>query len=268
MKIGCSNNLPVDLNSFFVAADINATQEDDNLLTGDFSTVYNSAGVSATFRVIATWTGPNAARVGYFAIAGHNFGDIGGTLRVEAVGSVLLGEITFAKGDPNATIMFTDFSEGLTTSLDIVFTKSTASDRVTVTYISAGELLPLGSQNNEQGGYGRVWLTDSARIRTTLNPAAQPVAYVRQAMSRKVTLTLKDVAISITNSTQWRQLLDRIFKAGDFFIKEEDGDSHDIPDNPLSSYMAFAADLLPPKVHGSTNQLNTVAIKFDAMTGH
>lgn len=268
MKIGSSNNLPINLASFFVAADIDVTQEDDNLLTGDFSTVYNSAGISATFRVIATWTGPNAIKVGYFAIAGHNFGDIGGTLKVTAVGGVVLGEITYIKGDPNSVVMFTDFTPGNTTSLDIVFTKATSSDRVTVTYISAGEILPLGSQNSEQSGYGRVWLTDSAKVRATLNPSAQPVAYVRQAMSRKVSLTMSNIGIAITNSVEWRQLLDRVFKNGDFFVKEEDGSASGIPDNPLSSYMAFNADVVPPKVHSATNQLNAITIKFEALTGH
>ena len=199
MKITCNNKFDTAFSVFSVTADDDTGYAIGDLITGDFSTAYTSLGSAATFVVTKTFSTPFACE--YIALAGHNFGDIGGTISVK-IDTVSKGSDTFAAGDDNDVVMF-HFAEVTATTIEITFTKTTATDRVTLAYVSAGELLPLEARNNEPSGYQRAWKTHSVKTRAVINNSAAPVALLRETMSRKVTLSIKDVAESIVNSAAW-----------------------------------------------------------------
>ena len=265
MKISSNNTYPTTAAAYIIVTDADGTQDADDMLTGDFSKAYTSLGTASTFRILRTYS--SARFLSYVAIAGHTFGDAGGTVEIK-VNEVVKGTVTFTKSTRNSVI-FIHFDTELATSIDVIFSKDTSTDKITITYISAGEVLPLSlPQNNEQSGYARVWLTDNKKIRGVVNAAAQPVAYIRQSFSRRVTLTINNVLASDMQLNGWVFLLDRIYEGGDFFIKENDGDTEGVADNPKSSYLCFDADMLPPKAHSATRQLNNMVISFAAFTGH
>ena len=267
MKISSSNTYDTTAAAFIISTDADANQDADDMLDGDFSTAYTSAGTDATFRVLRTYSAPNAIQLEYVALAGHNFGDIGGSLEIDVNFGAELQTIVFDVCSPTNTVMVT-FDQLTVTAIDITFTKTSSTDKVTITYIAAGEELDLSSsQNNEQGGYPRLWRTANKKIRSTNNGLAQPVAYVRESFSRPATLSIPNVLVSDMDTSNWEGLLNLIYNRGDFFIKEDDGDTTGIADNPRSSYLCMNADMLPPKTNASTRQLNNMSIKFNAVTG-
>ena len=83
MKISSTNTYPTTAASFSVTADADGTQDADDMLTGDFSTAYTSLGTAATFKVARTYSAPNALQLEYVALAGHTFGDAGGSLEID-----------------------------------------------------------------------------------------------------------------------------------------------------------------------------------------
>lgn len=269
MKISSSNTYPTTAAFFAASADNDPNQDIDDVLTGDFSTAFTSLGVAATFRVLRTYSGPNAISLDYVALAGHTFGDAGGELEIDINSGAEVQTVDFDKGSRNDVIMFHFDNIAAVTSIDITFTKDTSTDKITLSYISAGERLSLSSsQNNEQAGYTRVGLTDSKNIRAVVNASSQPVAYLRQGVNRKVSLNINNVSRDDMKTVNWTDLLDRIYIGGDFFIKEEDGDTDGILDDPKTSYMCYESDMAPPKAHGATRQLNNMSINFKAETGH
>jgi len=268
MKISSSNEYTNTATFFAASADNDPDQDIDDVLTGDFSTAFTSLGTAATFRVFRTWAGENVLSLDYVAIAGHTFGDAGGSLEIK-VNSVSKETIVFTKGERNNTIMVHFDNVSPVTSVDIIFTKDLSTDKITITYISAGEILSFSSsQNNEQSGYPRLNRTDSKKIRAVVNVSSQPVAYLRQGVNRKATLTINNVLVADMDATNWDDLLDRIYIGGDFFIKENDGDTTGIADDPKTSYLCYEADMLPPKANASTRQLNNMSLTFKAETGH
>lgn len=270
MKISSTNNFPNAASSFSVTSDAEASQTISDIETGDFSTAYTSAGSSATFTIAKTFSASFACE--YVAIAGHTFGSIagGGTLTVN-VNGVTKGTVVFA-GSTNNDVVFVHFDSVTCTSIELSFVKFSSSDRVTITYVSAGQLLDsvfsFPNQNVEQSGYPRIWRTDSKKIKATLNNNAQPVAHLRESIARKVNLQLDNISISTTSSQQWLDFISSVYSRGDFFIKERDGDHVGIADDPKSSYMCFQAEVMPPKAHPATRQLNNLTISFSAYTGH
>jgi len=262
LKITCSNNYDTAFSTFSVTADADAAYAIADIITGDFSTAYTSAGSAATFVFTKTFSTPFACE--YLAFAGHNFGDIGGTLSV-TVDTVSKGSQVFAVGSTNSVVLF-HFAEVTATTIEVTFTKTSSSDRATLAYVAAGELLPLESRNNEESGYQRAWKTRSINTRAVVNSSAAPVALLRESMTRKVALNLSNINQTITNSAAWNQFLDRVYIGGDFFIKERDGGDY-YADDPTSTYMAFDAEVLPLKAHSETRALDNLSIKFSAFTG-
>ena len=263
MKISRTNIYTTNQTSMTVDSDADSLQDITNVNTGDFSTAYTSAGTASAFNFAANLSG---GTINYVAVAGHTYGSGGGgTLRL-IINGTIIENVTFAAGSKNDVIMFTFDQVDVATSIRLLFFKNIDADKVTVTYVSAGITLSLGSQNSEPGGYSRNWLTDSKRVRAQVNDAGAPVAYIRERIARQATLNIDNVNISVTNANQWRQFLDRVYEQGDFFIKENDG--LNLADNPLSSYMCFDAQVAPPKAHPDTRQLNNLQITFKTYTGH
>lgn len=261
MKITSTNDYGNAFSSFAVTADPDATYDVADLITGDFSTSYTSAGVDAAFTVSKTFS--SAFPCEYVALAGHTFGTTGGTLTV-TVNGVLKDTVVFAAGSNNSVIV-SHFESASCTSIVLAFTKTAATDRVTISYIAAGELLALGSQNSEPGGYMRPWMTDSVNARSVINSAAAPVAHIRETVTQKMTLSIANVANSITDSQNWLDFIGRVYSSGDFFIKERDGSV--LADDPKSSYLCFDATVAA-KSHADTRKLDDIQIKFSALTGH
>ena len=268
MKITSTNHMADAFSSFSVSSDADANQDVADIISGDFSARYTSAGSSANFTIAKTFSTGFSCK--YLAIAGHNFGDIGGTLTIK-VNAVLKETVVFTAGDVNSVVL-SNFDNVTCTSIEVKFTKDTATDKATITYVSLGDLLDSvfngASVNSEMSGYMRPWLTRSKQIRTVVNDTAGPVAVVRQQKTRKVSLAINNVNVTATNSSVWQDFLDRAFNEGDFFIKEEDGDTGGIADNPKSSYMCFDAEVMPPRAHPGTRKLNNLSIKFSTFTGY
>lgn len=263
MKISRTNLYATNQTSIVVNNDADSLQNIANVNTGDFSTAYTSLGTASSFNFVANLSG---GTVNYVAIAGHTFGSGGGGILRLLINGTIIENITFQAGSKNDVVMFTFGQVTGVTSIRLIFFKNISSDKVTVTYVSAGITLTLGSQNSEPGGYSRNWLTDSKKVRAQVNDAGAPVAYIRERIARQATLNIDNVNISVTNNNQWREFLDRVYEQGDFFIKENDGSN--LADNPLSSYMCFDAQVAPPKAHPDTRQLNNLQITFKTYTGH
>ena len=154
MIITSTNNYPDASTSFVVSSDAQAGQLVANLETGDFSTGYTSAGSSATFTIDKVFTGSFDCK--YVAIAGHNFSNVTGNCTVEVVvNSVSRGSVVFTPGEPNYCAMW-HFDNVVATSMSIVVTKTVATDRLTLKYISAGNTLSSVFQysaNDQMGGF-------------------------------------------------------------------------------------------------------------------
>ena len=265
MKITANNHYTDAYSGFSVTSDAKAGQTIADIETGDFSTAYTSNGIASTFVIDKTFSSAFTCR--YVAIAGHNFGALGGTLTL-VIDTVTKGTTTFTAGDSNHVILF-HFASLSATNIKLTFTKGTSTDACTVTYVAAGDLLDseFSIPTNEESGFSKVWRTRSKKLRATLSDSGAPVAYIRQSISRNATLSFSSMEKSVIDSALWNSFLGLIYDTGDFFIKEEDGDTTGVSDNPKSSYLCFDADAAPPRTHGSTRALVQQTIKYKAYTG-
>jgi hypothetical protein len=263
LKITCSNNYDKTASAFSVTSDAAAdTSTLLFILSGDFSESYNSAGNNINFVLSRSYS--TAIVASYVAVAGSNFGSIGGTLTVAVNGSAV-GSVVFAAGTPNNVVLF-HFAENVAvTNITLTFVKLRVQDMVIITYVAAGATLTLGSQNSEPGGYMRPWMTDSRKTRAVINSAGAPVAYLREGYSQKMSLKLANVANSILDSQSWLDFNNAVYNVGSFFIKERDGSV--LADNPRSCYLCFDADV-KVTAHNATRALNNLQIQFSAYTGH
>lgn len=265
MKISSTNDI-TNAGALTVTADANSAQTIADITTSDFSTAYTSNGSSSNFTIHKTFTTGISCR--YVGIAGHNLSEIGGTV-VLKVNNVIKKTIGFGASNrsPNWVTMV-HFDQMTATTVEIIITK-TSTDKVTLAFMAIGDTLDseftFPKQNVAPAGFPKTWRTRSSKIRSQINDAGQPVANIRQQISRKTTLNLKNIALSVIQSDTWLKFLDMVYEQGTFFYKDEDGTN--LVDEPRASVMAFQVDVLPPKMHGSTRQLVDLSIKFNAYTG-
>ena len=273
MKIGANNKI-LNFGGFSVTSDADAGQAIADITTADFSTSYTSDGANAAFVISKSFFASTS--ISYVAIAGHNLSTIGATFAVKvntvlkettAYGTYVIG----GSANSNQWVTMIHFPEvAAATNVEITIAKAAAS-KATISYMSMGDLLdsefvyPL--QNTAPGGFPKNWRTRSSNLRSVVNDAGQPVANIRQSMARKTTLNLKNIGVATINSDLWSDFLALIYdQDGAFFYKEDDGEAN-TTDAPLGATLAFEADVMPPKLHGSTRAMVDLSIKFNAYTG-
>lgn len=255
MKITESNEFD-NTGTLTVPSDDDTTQTKANMETPDFSEKYTSLGSSATFSIQKTFSGANRFTCGYIAIAGHNFGDDGGSVEVSVKG-VSKGSQSFADDNRNSVVLFSFTEVTLADDIDIVYTKGTSTNQITVTFIAAGTVLEVPN-DGEPSGYSRTWLTKNVRQRVQENNEAGPVLVATQRIAPTVTLNVANMGRSFAEGA-WRDFLD--FAASTpFFIRERD-------DTVRSSYLCFDPVLTAPRAHSQTRELVNAALRFQAFTG-
>jgi hypothetical protein len=273
MKIGANNKI-LYTGGLSVTSDADAGQVIADITTADFSTSYTSDGANAAFVISKSFF--SGQSISYVAIAGHNLSTIGASFSVK-VNTVLKGVTAYGgfviggQANNNQWVTMIHFPEvAAATNVEITIQKASTS-KATLSYLAMGDLLdsefvyPL--QNTAPGGFPKNWRTRSSNLRSVVNDAGQPVANIRQSMARKTTLSLKNIGVATINSDLWSDFLELIYdQDGAFFYKEDDGEAN-TTDAPLGATLAFEADVMPPKLHGSTRALVDLSIKFNAYTG-
>lgn len=231
-----------------------AGQDVEAIETFDFSEKYTSGGVAATFSMEQTLD--SAVSINYVSIAGHNFGEDGGTVEV-FVDSVSKGSYSFADGR-NSVVTFIFTADVSATVIKFVYTKITASFQGTLAFLASGTAFEVPNEG-ENSGYRRPWLTRNLVQRVIDNDQGAPVAVVRQAKSRKLTLTLRNQLTTFVED-EWRDFVDFLYDVGAFFIIEDSTKEN-------SSYLCFNGVAKEPTAHGATRALQNVSISFLAYTG-
>lgn len=255
MKITETNGFD-NTGTLTVPSDDDTTQTKANMETADFSEKYTSLGSSATFTIQKTFAGGDRFTCGYIAIAGHNFGTDGGSVEV-FVKNVSKGSQSFSDDNRNSVVLFSFTEVTLVDDIDIVYTKGTSTNQITITFIAAGAVLEVPN-DGEQSGYRRAWLTKHIRQRVQDNDEAGPVLVATQRISARLTLNVANMGRAFAEST-WRDFLD-FAGSTPFFIRERD-------DNNRSSYLCFDPRLTAPRAHSQTRELVNSAITFQAFTG-
>lgn len=255
------SNVITDAGALTVTADDDTNQDIDDIITGDFSTKYTSLGSAATFVIDKVFT--VGIPLTYVALAGHNFGVNGAVVEVK-VNTVSKGSVTFGSNGRNNVAVWHFTEVASVTALEITVTKGSSTDQSTLTYLSCGEHMAV-PQDGENTGYARPWLTDNREQKVSVNDQGAPVAILVRGISRKQTLSLANINRSFVESADWLSFLDRVYQQGDFFVKERDGSV--IADDETSSYLCFNGEVMPPKAHGQTRELNNLQIRFNAYTG-
>lgn len=257
MKISEANEFS-NAGTLTVPSDDDTTQTKANMESADFSEAYTSLGSSGTFSIQKTWAGGARFTCEYIAIAGHNFGTDGGSVEVFVKG-VSKGSQSFADDNRNSVVMFAFTAVTLVDDIDIIYTKGTSTNRITISFIAAGTVLEVPN-DGEQAGYARPWLNRNSKQRVQENDEAAPVLIAVQQFSPTLTLTVPAMGRSFAEAT-WRNFLDFIATTP-FFIRERD-------DNNRSAYLCFDAQLMTatPKAHSQTRELVSVSIRFQAFTG-
>lgn len=254
MRISTSNGFD-NSGVITVPADDDVAQTKANLETPDFGELYTSAGSAATFRFRKSWTGSDRPTASYVAIAGHNMGTDGGTLELK-VNGVPEGTVDLSDGR-NGVIFFLFDEVTLISLIELTYTKISSTSKITVAYVAAGTSLEVPN-DGEMAGYSRPWLTRNSRQRIQRNADAAPVVLQKQAITRRQTLTVRNMSRTFAEGT-WRGFFD-FAVANPFFIRERD-------DTERSSYLCFDSELTPPRAHGSTRELVNAAVSFNAYTG-
>ncbi len=255
MKISQSNEF-TNTGTLTVPSDDDTTQTKANMETVDFSEKYTSLGSSATFSIQKTFAGSDRFTCEYIAIAGHNFGDDGGSVEVFVKG-VSKGSVDFSDDNRNSVVLFAFTAVTLVDDIDIVYTKGTSTNQITITHIAAGTVLEVPN-DGEMAGYPRPWLTRSQRQRVQDNDEAGPVLGVVQQISLRQSLRINNMARTFAEA-DWRDFLDFAASTA-FFIREQDT-------NERSSYLCFDAVLTAPRAHPASRELVNSAITFQVYTG-
>lgn len=255
MKITESNSFD-NTGTLTVPSDDDTTQTKADMETVDFSEKYTSLGSSATFSIQKTFAGANRFTCGYVAIAGHNFGDDGGSVEVSVKG-VSQGSVDFSDDNRNSVVLFAFTEVTLVDDIDIVYTKGTSTNQITITHIAAGTVLEVPN-DGEMSGYPRPWLTKSQRQRVRDNEEAGPVLSLVQQISRRQTLRIRNMLTTFAEA-DWRDFLDFAASTA-FFIREQDT-------NKRSSYLCFDATLQAPTANPNARALTDVLLTFQVFTG-
>lgn len=267
MKISRNNKIP-DYDSITVTGD-DSGQTIANTTSGDFSTAWSSAGTDASFSIQYNFS--SSFQIGYVAIAGSNVFSTAGTVSVFVDGN-LKDSVTCSANHLDSVLMITFDEITCSSSVKLLFNKTTASNIITITFVAAGQQFTLGDQNQEQAGYLRNWMTRSQKVRTQVNESAAPVAYVNQRIARQGTLLLNNIKRTnlgtspANTNTEIGDFLKHVYEDGAFFIKEFDGSI--LANQDESSYLCFDAQFLPPAAHPATRQLNNLKLTFKTFTGY
>lgn len=267
MIIASTNNYTDAASSFTVTGDADGDEDINDILTPDFSTAYTSAGSAGSFVFSRTFSSSFNAR--YVGIAGHNLSSIGGSLTLR-INGVIIDTVATGSDDQNFPIVFF-FDEVSVTTIEITMAKSNAADKATISYVAAGSLLTdaftFPEQNQPEGGFPIDVRTRGSKIRATINDSAAPVAYVRESITRKVTLGLNNIAKSVLDSIQWLNFQDLVYKEdGVFFMLLEDGVDY-ASNTPRLGMLGFNVDVMPPKIHPQTRALVSLQIAYNVYTG-
>lgn len=271
MKISANNKIG-NTGALTVTSDDDTDQDIDDIKTADFSTAYTSAGSSTSFVISKSFFASTA--ISYVAIAGHNLSTIGASFAVKvntvlkettAYGTYVIG----GGANNNQWVTMIHFDEvAAATNVEITIAKG-ATSKATISFMSMGELLDseflYPNQNTAPAGFPKNWRTRSSELRSVVNDAGQPVANVRQQVSRKTTLNLKNIAAATIASALWQDFLEMVYTEGCFFYKEDDG--NETTDQPTGATLAFQVDVMPPKLHNATRALVDLSLKFNAFTG-
>ena len=271
MKISCTNVFGA-AGSLSVTNDDNTAQDIDHILTPTFDQAYTSNGSSTTFTIYKTFT--SAEDIEYVAIAGHNFSDLANAapnLTIE-VNGVEKADIDFSSDDESNWIIMVHFDSVSASNIQIELTKDSA-DAATISYVAAGELLDTAftfASNNERGGYPKAWAAPNREYEVAKTWGGLPVSMLTRTVTQRIRLNIPDVARSVITSAAWKNFCALCGPNGDgsFFIKEDDGDTTGVADDPMSSYLCIMPMINQPKTNRKTRALVDLGISFEAVNGY
>lgn len=258
MKLAKTNEVPDG--SLLVFTDSSGENE-DNLVSYDFSSSYTSAGTSSTFRIDLVFNEVNGSYpiIDYVGIVGHNMSNTNVSISFYDENSVVYSNPSFQTGNEPRAI--TQEATGATGNqckqIIIAITKNSPSDKITITHIAAGKLfdVPTGGY---QSGYKIPWLGRNTKQRTAMGYAAGPTAMVYMKDANESNLRISNMPLAFAK-TDWIEFIDFASRNAFFAIGEDD----DLD----TSFLGFDIKPTVPSAHNNTNQLVNVSMKHSSYIG-
>ncbi|RKZ81614.1 MAG: hypothetical protein DRQ39_11655 [Gammaproteobacteria bacterium] len=259
---------------FAVTSDANPIYTPIDMLDSDFNKRYVSQGIVTIFSMELAPTTQDKD-VSYVAIAGHNFGDVGGLLEVYVGSSPapVVGSVQFEQGTRNNVVMITFPRVTTPEVIGIRFIKDDSKGQVLISNIQMGLTFDFVDPVNsaEPMGYKRIWLQQVSYARATIKQAAQPIKSEQERRANKMSLSIPNLQgddFNIKRVPEHSNMYDFLFKISLdtlWYLKEYDGSSI-VADNPRSSYLCFDTNMVM-SAHSSTRALNNMKLTFSAYTG-
>lgn len=245
-----------DITNITIQQDGAGGQNYNDMIDYTFDTLARSGSAFTTYTINL-----NVDNVTYVGIAGHNIADIGATITISNHG--VNDVLNYAPTD-GRPLMF-EIPSRTGGNLLININKQTATDRVNITHIAAGQTTDLtGTTTNGQSvnrdyeaGYSRIPMAVNRKTRATINQSGAPTATLTKTVSAKMKLNIKNMPTPFAKV----QLLEyQKFWVNNGFFMQNDGEAD-------QSYMAFQFVSTPPKAHPATRDLVNISYQFLAYNG-
>lgn len=245
-----------DITDITVIVDGASGQNPDDMIDYTFDTSTRSGSASLTYVIEL-----DVQEVEYVGIAGHNLATLGATITINNHGTNDVLDYAPVDGRP---LMF-QIPKRLGGTFRITFTKTSASDRINISHIAAGQITDLTGTTNQgqvinrdyQGGYGRIPMNLNRKIRTVINDQGAPTASLVKTTSSKLRLSINNMPTLFAQN----ELLtyQRFWVNNGFFIQNDEDVSQ--------SYMAFEFIPAVPKAHNASRELVNLSYSFMAYNG-